>query len=121
MKFLFDQSADFRLIPRLQTLGHDVQAISRNYPHGLPDEEVLTIARQEQRILVVADRDFGELIFQQGLSHAGVIFFRLPGAPLLTKIARLDDVLSQYVDDLARGEFVVVTAGLIRIGGQPAS
>jgi Domain of unknown function (DUF5615) len=44
MKFLFDQSADFRLIPRLQTLGHDVQAISRNYPHGLPDEGVLTIA-----------------------------------------------------------------------------
>jgi predicted nuclease of predicted toxin-antitoxin system len=63
MKFLFDQSADFRLIPHLRELGHDVQAISRNYPHGLPDEDVLAIAREEERILVVADRDFGELIF----------------------------------------------------------
>jgi hypothetical protein len=62
MKFLFDQSADFRLIPHLSNLGHDVQAISRNFPHGLPDEDVLKIARKEQRILIVADRDFGELI-----------------------------------------------------------
>jgi uncharacterized protein DUF5615 len=82
MNFLFDQSADFRLIPHLQALGHDVQAISREYPHGLADADVLAIARQEQRMLVVSDRDFGELIFQQGLAHVGVIFFRLPGAPL---------------------------------------
>jgi hypothetical protein len=46
MKFLFDQSADFRLIPHLRHLRHDVQAVSRNYPPGLPDEEVLTIARK---------------------------------------------------------------------------
>jgi len=65
MKFLFDQSADFRLIPHLEALGHDVTAISRNYPHGLADEHVLAIARNEQRILIVADRDFGELIFHQ--------------------------------------------------------
>jgi hypothetical protein len=30
MKFLFDQSADFRLIPHLRHLGHDVQAVSRH-------------------------------------------------------------------------------------------
>ena len=51
MKFLFDQSADFRLIPHLRQLGHDVAAVSRNYPPGLPDEDVLKIARKEQRIL----------------------------------------------------------------------
>ena len=75
MKFLFDQSADFRLIPHLRQLGHDVQVVSRNYPPGLPDEDILEIARKEKRILVVADRDFGELIFQQGLAHAGAFSF----------------------------------------------
>jgi hypothetical protein len=50
MKFLFDQSADFRLIAHLRQLGHDVSAVSRNYPPGLADEDVLAIARQEQRI-----------------------------------------------------------------------
>jgi predicted nuclease of predicted toxin-antitoxin system len=119
MKFLFDQSADFRLIAHLQSLGHDVSAVSRDYPHSLADEDVLAIARQEQRILVVADRDFGELIFHQGLSHAGVLFFRLPGAQLQTKIEHLDKALQEYADELAAGEFVVVAAGHIRVAGRP--
>jgi predicted nuclease of predicted toxin-antitoxin system len=119
MKFLFDQSADFRLIPSLRQLGHDVQAISSHYPDGLPDEEVLRIARDERRVLVVADRDFGELIFQQGLAHAGVIFFRLPGANLQTKLNRLNTVLEKHADDLEQGKFVVVTASQIRVSGRP--
>jgi predicted nuclease of predicted toxin-antitoxin system len=64
-------SKHFRYPKFLQHIpGNDVQAVSRNYPPGLPDEDVLTIARKEQRILIVADRDFGELIFQQGLAVA---------------------------------------------------
>jgi predicted nuclease of predicted toxin-antitoxin system len=121
MNFLFDQSADFRLIPHLRELGHDVEAISRNYPPGLVDEDVLTIARTERRILVVADRDFGELIFHQRLVHAGVIFFRLPGADLQTKIDHLNRVLDEYAEELARGEFIVVTPGQIRVAGRPPS
>jgi predicted nuclease of predicted toxin-antitoxin system len=118
MKFLFDQSADFRLIPHLRDRGHDVTAISRNYPPGFADEDVLAIARQEVRILIVADRDFGELIFQQELTHAGVIFFRLPGAPLHTKIEHLTRVLEEYTDQLASGGFLVVTPGRIRVAGR---
>jgi predicted nuclease of predicted toxin-antitoxin system len=119
MTFLFDQSADFRLIPHLQALGHDVSAISRNYPHGLADEDVLTIARDEQRILIVADRDFGELIFEQGLTHAGIIFFRLPGASLATKIDQLNRALNEHAEALKAGAFVVVSPGLIRVAGRP--
>ena len=121
MKFLFDQSADFRLIAHLRQLGHDVTAISRDYSHSLADTEVLAIARDEQRILVVADRDFGELIFHQGLAHTGVIFFRLPGAPLQTKIERLDAVLVDHADELSRGEFLVVNPNQIRVANRPGS
>jgi predicted nuclease of predicted toxin-antitoxin system len=121
MKFLFDQSADFRLIPHLRELGHDVHVISRDYPPSLPDEDVLEIARKEKQILIVADRDFGELIFHQGLAHAGVIFFRLPGAKLQTKIDHLNTVLAQHSDDLKRSKFLVVTPGQIRIAGRPGA
>ena len=121
MKFLLDQSADFRLIPHLRQLGHDVHVISRNYPPGLPDEDVLAIAREEQRILLVADRDFGELIFHQGVAHAGVIFFRLPGASLHAKTEQLNRVLTDYAVELERGEFLVVTPGQIRSAGAPST
>jgi predicted nuclease of predicted toxin-antitoxin system len=105
----------------LRELGHDVAAVSRHYPLGLADEDVLAIARQEQRILVVADRDFGELIFHQGLVHAGVLFFRLPGANLQAKIDHLNTVLEEHADELERGEFLVVTPGQIRVAGHPRS
>jgi predicted nuclease of predicted toxin-antitoxin system len=121
MKFLFDQSADFRLIPHLRSLGHDVSAVSRNYPPGLADEDILAIARQEQRILVVADRDFGELIFHQRLAHAGVLFFRLPGAQMQTKIEHLDKALQEHAVDLEASEFLVVSPGQIRVAGRPGS
>jgi predicted nuclease of predicted toxin-antitoxin system len=120
MKFLFDQSADFRLIDHLRHLGHDVTAISRDHPHSLADEDVLAIAVREQRILIVADRDFGELIFNQGLA-AGVLFFRLPGAQLQSKIEHLDQALQDHADELAAGEFVVVAPGNIRVAGRPGS
>jgi predicted nuclease of predicted toxin-antitoxin system len=105
----------------LRRLGHDVAVISRNYPPGLADEEVLAIARAERRVLVVADRDFGELIFHQGLVHAGVMFFGLPGANLQTKIDHLNTVLGVHADELERGEFLVVTPGQIRLAGRPRS
>ena len=84
-------------------------------------EDVLAIAQAERRVLVVADRDFGELIFHQGLVHAGVIFFRLPGANLHAKIDQLNIVLNEHTDDLERGEFLVVTPGQIRVAGRPRS
>jgi Domain of unknown function (DUF5615) len=115
MRFLFDQSADFRLIGHLRSLGHEVTAISRDYPHSLADEAVLAIARREKRVLVVADRDFGELIFHQRHVHSGVIYFRLPGAQLQTKIDRLDSALKTHARQLVRGVFLVVTARHIRV------
>jgi predicted nuclease of predicted toxin-antitoxin system len=121
MKFLFDQSADFRLIAHLRKLGHDVSAVSHDYPHGLADEDVLATARDEKRILLVADRDFGELIFHKGLLHTGVIFFRLSGANLQTKIEHLNTVLEQHAEELAHGEFIVVTPGQVRVAGRPRS
>src|SRR3954471_20232260 len=121
MKFLFDQSADFRLIAHLRRLGDDVSAVSRDYPPGLADEDVLAIARDEKRILLVADRDFGELIFHHGLVHTGVIFFRLPGDDLQTKIEHLNTVLDEPADEVARSEFLVVTPGHIRVAARPRS
>jgi hypothetical protein len=87
MKFLFDQSADFRLIPHLRQLGHDVHVISRNYPPGLPDEDVLEIASttvgvglanqdgqrsaQDADNAAVGKRIFGPPMFQPGLIFGG--------------------------------------------------
>ncbi len=59
------------------------------------------------------------LIFPQGFAHAGILFFRLPGATLQTKIEHLDTVCAEHAEELARGAFLVVAPGQIRVAGPP--
>jgi predicted nuclease of predicted toxin-antitoxin system len=101
MKFLLDENAEHRLAYFLRELGHD-------YPHSLSDREVLAIACQEQRILITNDRsDFGELVFRYHAPHAGVILFSLKIGDLETKQNRLQQVITEHVNQLHH--FVVIT------------
>jgi len=72
MKFLLDANVEYRLAHFLASLGHDVKTIAHDYPAYLSDKTVLSCAVEEQRILITNDRDFGELIFRQQLSHTGI-------------------------------------------------
>ena len=112
MNFLLDQSVDARVIPWLTEHGHDALRIGREYPHSLPDEEVLAIAKREGRILITDDRDFGELVFRHRQPHTGVIYLRLASYSLALTTARLEHVLTKYTDRLDR--FLVVTPGSVR-------
>lgn len=113
MKFLLDESADSRLASYLTNRGHDVTIIARDYPQALSDQEVLSIAQHEGRILIANDRDFGELIFRQCLPHSGVILFRLRTTALTAKLSRLEHVLTHYSDRL--NNFIVVTDHRVRV------
>jgi len=117
VKFLLDESADRPLAAFLRAQGHDVTVIALDYPNAIKDTEALAIARQEQRILITNDRDFGELVFRQQLPHAGVILFRLNDEAVRTKAALLQYVLSTYPEQLSN--FVVITERRIRIRHAP--
>ena len=89
MNFLLDQSTDARLVTWLSERGHNARRIGRDYPHGLPDTEVLAIAHREGRILITDDRDFGELVFRHRQPHMGVIYLRLASYSLLISLRRV--------------------------------
>lgn len=114
MRFLLDENADARLVPYLAALGHDVAQIGTEYPASFTDEQVLTIAQTETRILITNDRDFGELIFRLRQPHTGVILFRLGAYTELTmKISRLGHVLERFSTQL--DQFLVVEPHRVRV------
>jgi predicted nuclease of predicted toxin-antitoxin system len=113
MRFLLDQNFDRRFAAILRDLGHDVTVVSIDYPHGIPDHEVVAIAQREGRILLTHDTDFGELILREGLPHAGVILYRVRAREFAFKRDRLLAVLVDYADHLDR--FVVVRENRVRI------
>src|SRR5262245_59692380 len=113
MRFLLDESAEFRIAGYLASEGHDVTAVAHDYPAGLADRQVLEIAQAEQRILITNDRDFGALVFQEGLAHSGVVHFRLGDQEVEMKLAWLARLLADYSTDLMH--YVVVTERGVRV------
>jgi predicted nuclease of predicted toxin-antitoxin system len=114
VKFLLDQSAEARIAAFLADLGHDATRVGRDHPAGLPDEQVLDIAKREGRILIANDKDFGELVVRRNLPHAGVVLFRFPlDVTAQEKIDALGRLLVTHAAQLDR--FLVVTPGGVRV------
>ena len=64
MNLLADEGVDRQIVNRLRREGHDILYIAEMEP-GMPDEAVLESANRESRLLLTADKDFGELVFRQ--------------------------------------------------------
>jgi len=113
VRFLLDENAEYRLALFLRAHGHDATAIAHDYVHPLSDPDILGIANREQRIIITNDRDFGALVFRQGLPHAGVIFFRLGMADVFVKQSWLAHLIERYPNEMRH--FIVITDRGIRV------
>ena len=75
MRILADENIDPFLVNWLRTQGHDVSSV-RESARGAPDPNVLDGATRENRVLLTADKDFGDVVYRQGRPTAGVILLR---------------------------------------------
>jgi predicted nuclease of predicted toxin-antitoxin system len=116
MNFLADEGVDKPIVDLLRTSGFDVHYILETHPGSL-DEEILTIANEENRILLTQDKDFGELVYRLKHVHQGVILIRLGTTPAPEKARLVNFVLLEYADKLANA-FTVIQASAVRIRHQ---
>lgn len=112
MKFLVDESVEYRLVLHLRSLSYDTYSVAEQSP-SLDDKSILEFAYSHGRILITNDKDFGELIYRLKLPHRGVIFFRLKNEDSRSKIKTLELLLNNYKDKL-KDRFVVVTETKVR-------
>ena len=112
MKFLLDVCAGGRLRTWLEGLGYDVVEVRSRDPF-LSDEEVLAWAREEKRIVVTVDKDFGELAVNRGEVHCGII--RLPDVPFSERKTLMQHILSYHIADLETGSIITVSRTRIRV------
>ncbi len=85
---------------------------------GSPDADWLATAEQEKRIVLTADKDFGELVFRDGLNSHGVVLLRLDdvtAAEAAIAIARVWSV----VEANPFGRFIVITQKKTRVRHLP--
>ena len=92
--------------------GQDVLLASDVDPTAA-DEHLLALATQEHRIIITEDKDFGELVFAQGLPHPCII--RFVEMPTAEKAERLRELIDNHSDAMLQGAFIVVTQNRVRI------
>ncbi len=77
MKLLANENFPIDSYKYLKSQSFDIKAIGIDFS-GITDKEVMTLAIDENRIILTFDKDYGELIFKYGYRPAeGVIFLRL--------------------------------------------
>ncbi len=72
MNFLLDVNASGAVASWLIHLGHGVVEVGQKDPR-MSDNEILSWAVMERRIIVTTDNDFEEMIWRQGKPHCGVL------------------------------------------------
>jgi predicted nuclease of predicted toxin-antitoxin system len=108
-----DEGVDAPIVHALRAAGFRVAYLAEVSP-AAPDEYVLGLAREAESLLVTSDKDFGELVFRQGLTTAGVLLVRLHGLSLTAKVQVVVDALVRHQAEML-GAFSVVSPGLLRI------
>jgi predicted nuclease of predicted toxin-antitoxin system len=113
MQFLADESCDFAVVRALRGAGYDVTAVAETTSSS-EDAEVMRQARDEGRILITEDKDFGQLVFAAGAPSPGVILIRFPSKNR-TALARTVLAAIREKGNAFGGRFVVVQPGRVRV------
>jgi predicted nuclease of predicted toxin-antitoxin system len=96
----------------LRALRHDV-VCAGEWAEDPGDEEILSLAFQDNRILITLDKDFGELAVVRERPHAGII--RLVNWSARRQAGICISLLDRYSADLSAGAIVTAEPGRIRI------
>lgn len=113
MRILADEGVEKQIVETLRENGYDVKYILE-INRGITDDEILTIANRENRVLMTRDKDFGELAYKNRMVHSGIILNRLSKLSTTQKVKLILDVLSRYGDQLLNA-FTVIQPSKVRI------
>ncbi|HSE83383.1 MAG TPA: DUF5615 family PIN-like protein [Thermodesulfobacteriota bacterium] len=113
LKFLVDVGVGKKVEQWLQKRGYDIRAV-RDIDPSMEDRDIFNMAVTEARMVITMDKDFGELVYNSGLAHTGVLLLRLEDAKADEKVRIVENILKKYSDRLLN-KFCVYQNGRLRI------
>lgn len=112
MQFLLDSCISSFAVKDLKEAAHDVIWVAE-LKSDPGDEAILKKAFDEKRILVTADKDFGELVFVFSKPHPSIV--RLVEIPAKSQGRVLLQLIKTHRGDLERQALITVERYRIRI------
>lgn len=114
MKIVADEGVEGSIVRVLREMGHEVIYIAETQK-SITDREVLALAAEHTCIVLTKDKDFGELIFRDRLTHHGIVLIRLDEVmPSLNKATIVNKAFSEY-GSYFKNAFSVITDRFVRI------
>jgi predicted nuclease of predicted toxin-antitoxin system len=113
VKWLADENIQGEIVERLRAAGEDVVTVAA-LDLSAADPVVVMHTQARDRLLLTADKDFGDLVIRQGMQVPGVVLLRLHGLP----IAERADILLAAIDllrDRLLGSFTVIHRERVRV------
>jgi predicted nuclease of predicted toxin-antitoxin system len=111
MRLLLDSCLSGKTAEMLRASGHDV-VWAGSWSADPGDAAILAHARDEKRILVTLDKDFGELAIVRGEPHCGIV--RLVDCSVTRQAATCEIVLARHGESLVKGGIVTAEPGRLR-------
>jgi predicted nuclease of predicted toxin-antitoxin system len=119
MRLCANENVSGETVGCLRAAGHDVVWIREAAP-GSPDQAVLELARKDGRLLLTFDKDFGELVYRQGLAASnGIVLFRMAQSSAMAVAERICAILQGRTD--WAGQYSVVGDSTVRMRPLPAN
>lgn len=116
MKFKLDENLGALGRDLLEGAGHDVATVVEEHLSGASDDRLYDVCRDEQRVLVTLDHDFGQILRFSPEAVAGIVILESPGRLSPARVvARLREFLAVLATRPIDRELWIVEPGRVRI------
>ena len=104
MQFLLDENQHAKLVPFFASIGHEARFAKK----GTPDDEIVRIAKKENRMLITYDKDFANINKFPLSAHRGILLLRINPLFLPVIKERLIVLLAEWSEERLRSTAVAV-------------
>jgi len=113
MKFLIDVGVGKKVEEWFKENNYDVKCVRDINIHS-KDKDILRLAASENRMIITMDKDFGELVYNSGMFHSGVLILRLEDAEGEDKVDIVKRIMTGFAEKI-ENKFCVFQNGKLRI------
>ena len=115
LRFKLDENIPGEVAALLRSSGHDAGTALEQQLGGCPDERLLRACKDEARILVTLDLDFGDIRTYPPASHAGVWVLRPNVQSVDALLEMVRGALTVAMGEPASKRLWVIEPGQVRI------
>ena len=120
MKFKLDENLGVIGRELLEADGHDVMTVAEQNLSGAGDDHHYEVCRDEKRVIVTLDHDFGHVLRFPPSATSGIAVLETGGRQTPAAIrARIVDLIAVLQSDPIEGRLWIVEPGRVRIHQEP--